>query len=225
MRLLLLLLISLAPLHAEVPPLLNDALDNWLSSRNSWTFTQFVREYDGKEVAEERLERYDLSRGESRRWELLKINGHAPTAQEEEAWSKRKNRPRKRDPKPLADYVDLEGARVVQEDKQSVTYEVPLRKTAGWIFPGEKVGIVVTIDKKSRTIEKGHVNIDGPFNVALGLARVVDLDFDLEVPPGAKGGDTAQPRGTAYAVVNKLGRRIEYSWSDFALQPASPRGN
>jgi hypothetical protein len=224
MRPLLLLLVLAGSLRGEVPPLLNEIAERWTDLRDQWSFTQFVREYDGASVAEERVEHYDITRGEEHRWQLVTINGRPPTAEEEATWNKRKNKPRKRDIKPLSEFFDLDHAWVVSEDERSVSYAVPLQRTAGWIFPGEKVAVTVTINKQSHTVEKGRVTIDGPFNIALGLAKIVDLDFDLEIPTNADGSpmDPPQAHGTAYAVVNKLGRRVEYSWSDFVRRADEP---
>ncbi len=224
MRVFLFLLLLAGSLRAEIPALLNEIAANWEDVRSRWAFTQFVREFDGEKVAEEHVETYDLSRGEEHRWQLVTLNGRPATAQERLAWSKRKNKARKREPRPLTDIMDLEHAQVVGEDARSISYDIPLRKTAGWIFPGEKVGVTVAINKQSHQVEKGRIAIDGPFSIALGLAKVIDLDFDLEVPTNPDGTpvEPTQAQGTAYAVVNKLGRRVEYSWSDFVRKDTAP---
>ena len=61
-----------------MPPLLSRAVDKWIGERDQWAFTQFVREFDGGTVKEERLERYDPSRPGESRWQLLAINGLKP---------------------------------------------------------------------------------------------------------------------------------------------------
>lgn len=197
----------------QPPELLQVVASQWHDERDQWKFTQRVREFDGDRLAEERLETYDPTRGESRRWALLEVNGHPPTQDEWDAWNRRKNRPRRRDVKPVTDYFDLDRARVVAETPRLIRYELPLRNTS-WLIPSDKFAVTVTVDREQQTVRQARVRIDGPFNVALGLARVVDLDLDLRVTPRAAG-EPAQPEGTAYAVVNKLGRRIEYSWTDF----------
>ena len=83
----------------------------------------------------------------------------------------------------------------------------------------------MTINKQSHTVEKGRVTIDGPFNIALGLAKIVDLDFDLEIPTTPTGlrWIRRKRRHDTHAVVNKLeaaGRTI--SWSDFVRRPDDP---
>ena len=218
-----LLLLAAALRAADAPALLKDVAERWMDERNRWTFTQIVRETGGDGVVQERVEHFDPTRGDAKRWRLVRLNGHLPDAGEVDAWSKRKNKPRKHEAKSPAEFVDMEHARVLEDNGHDVKIEVPLRKTAGWIFPGDKVNVVLTVNAVTHSLVRAQVAIDGPFNVALGLAKVIDLDFDLEFPPAPEppvaGAATEAPRGTAYAVVNKLGRRVEYSWSDFALAP------
>lgn len=211
------LLLAAAARGAEVPPLLTEAAERWADARFRWTFLQTVRERDSDgAVVVERLERYDPSRGEERRWQLLKVDGRVPTQEEWEPWNKRKNRPRPKELKPLSEYLDLPNAVVLAEDERTVSYSLPLQRTVGWLVPGDKISLSVTINKETHLIERGRVEIHGPFNIALGLAKVLDLDVDLEVPEGAPATPNAPyARGTAYAVVNKLGRRVEFSWSEF----------
>lgn len=220
----LLLLLLAGPLRAEVPALLREVAERWTDERARWTFTQLVKEYDGQKVAEERVEHYDVSRGENRRWELVSINGQKPTTEQEAAWSKRKNRPRFFAVRPLGEYLDLANARTVKEDEHSVSYELPLSRSVAWLLPGEKISLVVTIDKQTRSLERGRVELGGPFSIALGLAKVIDLDVDLELPTEEESAaaNAAQAKGSGYAVVNKLGRRIEYTWTDFVRVPAAP---
>ncbi len=230
MRSLLFLLpltLPLSVLAADGPPLLQEVADKMADQRQNWAFTQLARETAGNGEVTERLERYDPSRGNAHRWELLKLNGRTPTAQEVEDWSKRKNKTRSRAPKTLEDYADLSQARVKSEDRDTVTYEVPLRSAAGGLFPGNKIGLTLTVNKESKEIERARAGIEGPFKVALGLAKVIDLDLDIEVPDDASAAATPakgtdKPKGTATAVVNKLGKQIEYHWSDFTRVISPP---
>lgn len=222
-RRLLLLLVLLPGLHAETTGLLREIAEKLMNERERWAFTQLVREFDGDRVAVERLERFDPALGWDRRWQLLKLNGREPTAEEARAWSERKNRSRKRQPKAFSEFIDLERAQVQAETPESVTYAIPFRRSAGGLFPGEKVDLTLTIDKQSREIERAQVSIDESFRVALGLARIIDIDMDLAMPAEDKPSSAdspEKPQGTASAVVNKLGRRIEYRWSDFTRHEA-----
>jgi hypothetical protein len=208
--------LTLAPgaFAAEGPPLLQQVADKMADERQNWAFTQVARETSGNGEVLERVERYDPSRGHDHRWELLKLNGRTPTAQEAAEWSKRKNRTRSKAPKTLEDYADLSQAQVKSEDKDTVTYALPLRSSAGGLFPGNKISLTLTVNKESKEIEHAKAGIEGPFKVALGLAKVIDLDLDIEMPDDA-GKAADKPQGKANAVINKLGKQVEYHWSDF----------
>ncbi len=220
-RRLLLLFFLLPGLRAETPALLQEIAEKLINERERWAFTQLVREYDGDRVAVERLERFDPTLGWDRRWQLLKLNGHVPTPEEATAWSERKNRARKRPPKAFSEFIDLDRAQVRSETPHAITYAVPFRRSAGGLFPGEKVDLTLTINKQSREIERAQVSIDESFRVALGLARIIDIDMDLSMPGTDKTSSTPEkPQGSASAVVNKLGRRVEYQWSEFIRHEA-----
>jgi hypothetical protein len=217
------LCLALLPLglaRASDLPLLRTAAANWLHERDHWAFTQHVREYEGDRVQRERIERYDPSRPDRARWELLRLNGREPTPQEKAELVDRKNRKRRRLPTPAADFFAFERAELLAEDARTVRYRLPLRSGHAWLFPVDKVTLTLVIDKPTKAIRHVRAWIDEPFRVALGLARVLDVEFDLrtELPPaGVATADpaAARPSGTARAVVTKLGDRVEYEWSDF----------
>lgn len=216
-----LLLAGTLAARAEVPALLKDAVDRWLGEKDYWAFKQHVIEYDGDRVEQDRWERYDPSHPDSSRWTLLSIDGRKATAEEWDAWNKRKNKKRRKDSKPLADYFDMEKAQVAAEDARIIRYAVPLQGTANWLFPIDKVQLSLTVNKKSKAIERADAKISEPFKVALGLARILDFHLDVQMLPAAEAGDPsanpaeAKPDGEIRAVVNKLGQRVEYVWSDF----------
>lgn len=205
--------------RAADPALLTEAVTRWSGERDYWAFTQRVKEFDGEEVKQERVETFDPSRPENKRWALLKLDGRAPTADEWAAWDKRKNKKRKRDPKPLVEYFDFEHARVIREEGKSVLYDLPLRSGAGWLFPADKIDLQLLINRETRAVEKVDARINEPFKVALGLARVLDFELELAMQPveGRAPADPAgtKPDGTVHAVVNKFGQRVEYSWNEF----------
>lgn len=205
---------------ARADALLRDAVSRWLDERDNWAFTQLAREYDGRTLKRERLERYDPSRPDRGRWELLQLNGREPTAEEKADLAARKNRKRRKHSAPVTEYFDLDRAQLLAADRQVARYEVPLRSTVEWLFPVDKVSLVLTIDRATRAITRVQAQIDEPFRVALGLARVLDIQLDVEtdLPPldtPTADPAAAKPSGTARAVVTKFGNRVEYEWSDF----------
>jgi hypothetical protein len=223
MRLKFILLLAVAALtgaRAGTPVLLGQAVAKWIGGRDEWAFTQFVREFDGGQVREERLEFYDPSQPGDRIWRLLAVNGRPATAERREAWRLAKLKKRLNPGKPLGDFFDFERATVLEETPTAVRYHLPLRNDHGWLFPTDQVNLRVTVSKATRAIDQIEAGIDEPFRVALGLGRVMDLDFDVQMNPSALRGQADDPRaarpdGTARAVVNKFGERIEYAWSGF----------
>lgn len=210
----------LVPAYSATPPLLEQAAEKWLGERDNWAFTMLVREFDGGRVREERRERYDPSQPGLARWALLLVNGQPPTVERRAEWLKHKTKKRKNPGKPLNQYLDFERATILKEDARSACYELPLRDNHSWLFPVDKVSLRVTVNKTTLALEEVVAGIEEPFKVVLGFARVMDIDFDLQMNPPGQGGDesnpaSAKPDGTARAVVNKLGERIEYAWSEF----------
>lgn len=215
-----LFMVPCVAVRAQTPPLLRKAVVRWLGERDNWAFTLHVREFDGGKVKEERVERYDPSKPGVDRWELLSVDDKLPTDERRSDWQKRKTKKRKNAGKPLDDYLEFEHATVLKETEKEICYHVPLRNNSSWLFPVEKVELRVTVDKNSFAIEDVIAGIDEPFKVALGLARVLDVDLDVQMNPSeiretATDPALAKPGGTAKVVVNRLGQRIEYAWSDF----------
>jgi hypothetical protein len=207
--------------HAE---LLRQVADNWLSERNRWAFTQVVREFDGKELKQERRERYDPSRGYAARWQLISINGKPPAPKEVAEWRERKNKKQRKEKPGLADNFDFASAKVLSETEQTVVYELPLRSNVEWLFPISKVEFIVTINKTGPALEQVQARIQEPFRVALGLARILDIDLDVQMePPPTPDPADAKPSGTAQAVVTKFGDRVEYYWSEFERVEEAPQ--
>lgn len=205
--------------RAVTPPLLHEAVEKWETGAEEWAFTQRVRTYDNDKVKLERLERYDPSRPDNRRWELLEIDGKPPTAEQREYWQDRKNRKaHKRSEKSLEDYFDFEHATVAGETKQTATFEVPLRKETTRLVELDKFEIQLTVNKSTKVIEHITAGLREPLKVALGLARITDVDLDVRFDPLVRDLDATkspQPSGEVHVVMFKLGDRAEYAWTDF----------
>ena len=215
---------------AEAHALLEDAVEKWLGERDHWSFTQRAVEWDD-EQPRERLERYDPSLPPERRWTLLAINGKPPTAQEREAWAKKKFKKNKRRfDSPIGDYFDFTRAKVVQDTPKLVRFEVPLRRDKNWLFPTDKVQVRVSVNKESRALEHLTAHVREPFKVLLGLAKINDGALDLSFlnfnDESGAGPEAARPTGTAHVSVQKFGERAEFTWSEFQrvtpFQTAAP---
>ncbi|MEO7597537.1 MAG: hypothetical protein ABIV50_01295 [Opitutus sp.] len=203
-------------MRANDTALLEQVAKNWLDERDHWAFTQLVREFDGKEMKQERIERYDPSKGFAQRWQLVSINGQPPTEKELSEWLGRKNKKKRRDRPGLGENFDFTKARIAEETPESIRYELPLRSSIDWLFPISKVELLITISKRGPALEQVQARISEPFRVALGLARILDIDLDVQMaPPPSSDPADAKPSGTAHAVVTKFGDRVEYYWSEF----------
>lgn len=202
-------------------PLLNRAAEKWLAEGDHWAFTAHVREYDRSNVLKEvRVERFDPSKPGTARWELRTVNGVPPTAERRQAWDKHKAKRLRNEPTALAELFDFENARVASSTPQAITYILPLHSKHDWLLPLDGIVLTVTVNRASLAIAEVKAGIDGPFHAALGLARIVEVHFDLHIDPATPGGPipgpaTAQPTGVAAVVLEKVGARVEYAWSDF----------
>lgn len=231
LRLVILVFAGFAPpAFAETPRLLEEALQKWVAGTDDWAFTQRVKMFDDDKVKLERVERYDPSRPDNQRWQLLEINGKPPTAAHREYWQLRKNRKAKRRAEgTLEKYFAFEQATVSRETATAVSYDVPLRKEATRLAPLEKIIIEISVDKASRSIEQVKGGLREPFRVALGLAKITDVWLDVRFDPivhdlTPEEGEP-QASGAAHVVLSKMGDRSEYAWSDFKRVtpfPAAP---
>jgi hypothetical protein len=224
----LVLLLGLSALRAEPPSLLAEAMQRWTAEMDDWAFTQRVRTFDNDKVKLERLERYDPSRPDNQRWELLEIDGKPPTAEQREYWQQRKNRkPKRRAEKAIEDYFDFDHAKLANETAEAVRYEVPIRRDATRLVPVEKISIEVVVNKATHTIQQITGGLREPFRVALGLAKITDVWLDVRFDPMvhdlSADPNAAEANGAAHVVLFKMGDRAEYAWTNFKrVTPFSP---
>lgn len=207
-------------LRAEMPPLLSEAMEKWSAEMDGWAFTQRVRTFDNDKVKLERLERYDPSRPDNQRWELLQIDGKPPTAEQREYWEKRKNRKaRHRADKSIEEYFDFQHATLAKETPEKICYDVPLRGDLTRLVALEKVSIEVAVNKQTHSIQQIKGGLKEPLRVALGLAKVtdgwLDVRFDPIVNDLSAEPNATEANGTARVVLFKMGDRAEYAWSNF----------
>jgi hypothetical protein len=225
------LLFASAGLRAEAPALLSEAMDKWSAEMDGWAFTQRVRTFDNDKVKLERLERYDPSRPDNQRWELLQIDGKPPTAEQREYWEKRKNRKAKRRAdKSIEEYFDFAHATVAKETAETMCYDVPLRRDMTRLIALEKINIEVTVNKRMHAIQQITGGLKEPLRVALGLAKVtdgwLDVRFDPIVNDLSADPNATEANGTARVVLFKMGDRAEYAWSNFKrVTPFPPQAD
>lgn len=211
---------------AEAPALLVEAFKNWGQGKEDLSFVQRTRFLnDDGSLKEERVERYDPSLPDNKRWELLEVDGKPPTEkQRKDIQDKRNKKPRKKAIKSLDEYFDLQNAKTVKTEKDVVFYEVAVKPETARLINMENLKVGISVRKESKTIERLTADLSKPMKIALGVAKVTDLDLDLRFDAedghddkkDKESADAAsEADGTAKVVMTKLGNRAEYSWGEF----------
>lgn len=219
---------------AETPGLLKEAFKNWGQGKEDLSFVQRTRFLnDDGSLKEERVERYDPSLPDAQRWALLEVDGKKPTdSQREKIQDKRNKKPRKKAIKPLEEYFDLDNAKVVEDGKEVVRYVVAVRPEAARLVAVEQLSVGIAVRKDTKTIDRVTADLSRPMRIALGVAKVTDVDLDLrfdaeeehaekekEKEKDKRDAQTAdkssEADGTVRVVMSKLGNRAEYTWGEF----------
>ena len=213
--------LACAHLRAQTPPLLAKAIHRWVAGHGDLAFTQRTRYFlaDGR-VKEERIERYDPSQPDSRRWQLVEVDGQSATDAQREKWESRKNgRPRRKTDEAPSKYLDLEHAALIGETPREARFRVLLRPEAQHVLKVDDIEVVLTVDKATESIAVVGAALREPMPVLLGLARITDLDVDVHIAPVDQGSpnpaEEVESRSTARVTISRLGRPVEYNWSDF----------
>jgi hypothetical protein len=220
--------LAAAGLHAAAPPLLVRALQHWSEGQGELAFTQQTRVFlaDG-DVKEERVERYDPSLPDSQRWRLIELNGQPATDEQSRKWETRKNsRPRKKVDESPAAYLDLDHAAVTSETARDVRFRIPIRPETKRLIDVENIDVVVTVDKQTGNVAGVGAALREPIRMFLGAARITDLDVNLRINPEDEGSggpsDEVESGSTVRVKISKLGRPVEYDWSDFKRVASFP---
>ena len=211
-------------LHAEPPALLAKAVKHLEEGSQDLAFTQRTRTFnEDQSTHNERVERYNPSLPDAQRWRLLEVNGRLPTdAERDDIEDKRNRKPRKRAGTTPASYLDLDNARQVGETDQVTHFEVGVKPEASRFVDFDKLVIKIDVDKASGSIAHISAALREPMRVAFGLAKVLDVDLDVQFEEPANG---PPPSGevtadsTARVKLTKFGNPQELSWSDFKEVP------
>jgi hypothetical protein len=208
-------------LRAEAQPLLVKALQRWSAGQGDLAFTQQTKIFlsDGA-VKEERVERYDPSLPDSRRWRLVEINGQPATVEQRVKWETRKNgKPRRKVDESPSEYLDLDRAVLIGETSKNVRFKIPMRPEAERLLATDNIEVVITVDKQTGGVAAIGAALREPIRVLLGVARITDLDVDLRINPvddaSSIATDEVESGSKARVRMSKLGRPVEYDWSDF----------
>jgi len=206
-----------ASARADTPPLLDAAIGNWSATQSEWSFTRKTRTLNDKgRVKEERVEHYNPALSDDQRWQLTEIDGHPPTEAELKAEARKNRKPRKYGSGSPGDFLDLAHAAVREQNARAVMFEVPVRTAVRGLAQSGKLVVLITVDQRTQAIERLSAQLLGPMRIALGLAKLTDVDLDLTVQPDeqkarAEGNEAS---GTARVTLSAFGERMEYEWSE-----------
>ena len=116
-------------------------------------------------------------------------------------------------------YLDLEHAEPIGETARDARFRVLLRPEAQRLLEVNDIEVVLTVDKQAGSISVVGAALREPMRVLMGLARITDLDVNVRIVPVDEGSpnspEEVESGSTARVTISRLGRPVEYNWSDF----------
>ncbi len=215
---------------AEVPRLLQDAVQKLAVDTDRWAYTQTIVERDDKgRVKQETVVRFDPSLPYEQQYRPLKVNGKEPDdgdvrkyRRQGERRGQRLDREEREGPDPkrktVGELMDLDRATVAQENATTVTYAVPLKKEGNNRFPPEKFEVTARINKERGAFESVAAKLREPLrqkliiNIKSGEGSV---EFSPVDPKHAPQMTTARGSGSASILFVPIGRAYEMKREEF----------
>lgn len=230
-RILGFLVLAAASLRAEVPRLLQDALQKLVQDNDRWAYTQTLVEKDGdgntKHVT---VVRFDPSQPYAEQYRPLKVDGKEPDESHVRKYrrlgERRGVRIEREEPDPkyktVGELMDLDRATVAEENTASVTYSVPLKKEGNTRFPPEKFLVTARISKERGAFENVAVKLREPmrekliFKIKSGEGSIDFAPVDPKYAPqptavrgGGSGSILFVPIGRAYEMKRDEFKRVK----------------
>ena len=227
------LLLAVLTARAEVPALLNEALQKTLRDTDRWAFTQTWVEFDGKGKELNRaVVRFDPSKPYAEQYSPLSVNGKPPTEGDLAKYRRRGEKRGERMEKAerdgtenttktrqtLGELMDIERATVSVEDATTVTYEVPLKKDGNRRFPPEKFQVLARVNKATRGFER----IEAKLRESMRSMLVVKIksgegamEFATVDPKFAPAMVAVRGGAAASVAFVPIGRRYDLKHEDF----------
>jgi len=157
--------------RAETPPLLATAMQKLVNEDDQWAYTQVIRRTDregGDTVA-----RFDPTKPQGEKWELIKLKGKAPTNAEADRWCRRRGgEVSQTDGRALTDLLDLEHASIASETPTSVRFKVPLKKNVIARVPTENFIAFAEIDRGDESIQRFSIFLRQSVRLIGGAAEI-----------------------------------------------------
>jgi hypothetical protein len=216
--------------RAEVPRLLQDALQKLSQDTDRWAFTQTLIEKDEKgKVKQETVLRFDPSQPYAQQYRPLKVDGKEPNdstirkyRKQGEKRGERIEREEREGPDPkrktVGELMDLDNATVAEENAQSVTYAVPLRKEGNNRFPPEKFLVTARVSKEHGAFENVAVKLRAPIREKLVLnikSGEGSIDFTPVDPKYSPQMTMVRGGGSGSIFFVPIGRNYELKREDF----------
>jgi hypothetical protein len=226
--------LAAAPLRAEMPFLLDQAVGKFAQEVDRWAYTETVVEKDDKgAVVGGAVVRFDPSKPYAEQYTPLAVDGKAPTDRQFKKYRKQGEKRAERHDKAeregttsvrksLGELMDLEHATVAAETPQSVTYEVPLKKEGNNRLPPEKFLVTARVGKEHGTFENIAVKLRSPMRAVLvvkiksGEGSLEFATVDPKYPPvlqSIRGGGTGSilfvPVGRTFELRREAFQRVK----------------
>ena len=206
-----LMLAATAALHAEIPPLLDDAWTKYVEDIDHWAYTETTRAFDAKgKITRETTTRYDPSKPYAEQFAVLSHTGKTPLEQMEK-WAHQRGIDRgknlereggvENDAQPrimlngAPALADLENAAVIEENEHSITYVIPLRAEGGKASMIEKFETRVRVSKQQRAFDRVEIGLSKPTRMKV-IAKVHALTLTIDFA-------TVDPQFAPVATVSK----------------------
>jgi hypothetical protein len=188
-----------APLRAELPELLNEACMNVSRDTERWAYTETTITTDQKGRSKgETVVHVDPSKPYAEQFTPIKINGKAPTERQLKQYRSKGERHgqelerRERQGRPehpvepprinineATGALDLDHITVVEENAQSITYEIPLHPDDRHRLPLEKLQLWLRVRKEQHTLENVTIRVRSPFRVKV-VAKINAGEFGMD---------------------------------------------
>ncbi|MFI5357312.1 MAG: hypothetical protein ACHQ4G_08255 [Opitutales bacterium] len=206
---------------AAMPPLLDAAVAKLQADEDHWAYTRTMQEFDraGLPKGGPTVERFDPSQPYAAQWSLAQWKGHAPSAGEQRAWARRKEREiKRREEKTLGEVMDFAQARAIEERGPNTVFEIPLLPGASKRWPAEKFVVHAVVDRARAILQGFTLQNRTPFRT-MGVARVDTIEiqarFRLIDERYAPQPDFARAQGAGRILFFPVGAAAELTWTDY----------
>lgn len=203
--------------QAEAPALLAAAIQTLAMEDDQWAFTQVMRRTD--RASGDTVARFDPSKPEGEKWELIKLRGRAPSDAEANRWCKRRSgEVSQSDGRALTDLLDLENASIAVDTNTSVRFKVPLKKNIIARVPTENFIAYVEVDPNDQSIQRFSVFLRQAIRLAGGAAEIRSAQGEVTFQTVDQSTSTRPTRvtasGSGQALFKKVNRSGEIIYTD-----------